>query len=250
MNKTGNRARNGLETIVLPLPGGSGLGGLRILHVSDVHARGRAGGALRMLRALEGVECDLVCLTGDIAERAGALAAVGQALLRLSPRLGVFACPGNHDRQLPPGVFEHGLERCGVVLLSNRALRLRLDSIEFNLVGTDDPHRQRHDIGKSFAEVDERLGVLLLTHSPDGVFDLGRRRCDLALSGHTHGGQICPPLLPVPTNTRHRLPAAAGVMLLDGRLCHVSPGLGWSGVPWRWRCPARTHLLELIEDPP
>ena len=135
-------------------------------------------------------------------------------------------------------------------LLANRALVLEHGGARFNLAGTDDPYHYRHDLAATYAGVDESLGVLLLTHTPDGVFDLGGRRSDLALSGHTHGGQVCPPLLPISTNTRHRLPEAQGVMLLDGYLCHVSAGLGWSSVPWRWRCPPRPHLLELVEAAP
>ena len=236
------------ETVELPLPPGSGLSGLRILHLSDIHSRGPGSAAVLAIRQLAGIECDLVCLTGDLVERAAGLDPLCESLAGLAPRLGFFACPGNHDRQLPPGLLEDGFARWGVEFLVNRALRLEHEGTAFNLVATDDPHHHRHDLPAAYAGVDAALGVLLLTHSPDGVFDLGARRCDLALSGHTHGGQVCPPLLPVNTNTRHRLPDAQGVMVLDGYLCHVSAGLGWSGVPWRWRCPPKSHLLLPIED--
>ena len=238
------------ETITVPLPPGSGLEGLRVLHLSDIHARGPGSAAVRAVRDLSGVGCDIVCLTGDLVERPPGMDPLGRALAGLSPRLGTFACPGNHDRELPPGVLEEGFERWGVELLVNRSLVLEHAGMEFNLVGTDDPYHYRHDLDAAYAGIEEGLGVLLLTHTPDGVFDLAGRRSDLALSGHTHGGQVCPPLLPVSTNTRNRLPDPQGVMILDGYLCHVSAGLGWSGVPWRWRCPPKSHLLELVEASP
>lgn len=238
------------ERITLPLPRGSGLQGLRILHLSDIHARGAGSAAVRAIGDLSGVDCDLICLTGDLVERPAGMDPLGRTLARLSPRLGVFACPGNHDRELPPGVLEEGFERWGIELLVNRGLLLRPGEASFSLVGTDDPYHYRHDPAAAYAGVDESRGVLLLTHTPDGVFDLAGRRADLVLSGHTHGGQVCPPLLPVSTNTRNRLPAAQGVMLVEGYLCHVSPGVGWSGFPWRWRCPPKSHLLELVEESP
>ena len=247
MNQASPGAGNILEKILLPLPNGSGLAGVSILHVSDIHARRADDFPSRALRSLAPVACDLLCVTGDIAENRPALAETARALGRIRPRLGAFACLGNHDLLLGPGQVAKVLAASGVRLLVNESVQVRIGDRRLNLIGTDDPHRARHDIASAYAGSDQGLGALLLTHSPDGVFDVGDYRCDLALSGHTHGGQLNIPMLPTPTNTRNRLPAADGVMVLGGRLCHVSIGLGWSGIPLRLRCRPRAHLLELAE---
>ncbi len=236
-----------LERLTLPLPVGSGLAPLTILHLSDLHIRGERDRSLQRVLSLKAIDCDITCVTGDIADNSSAAGPAARALGSLAGRLGVFAVRGNHDLDLPIGRLEDELAANGVQLLENRALAINGPAGPFNLVGTGDPHRRRHDLDEAYAEASGELGVLLLTHSPDGVFDLANRRCDLALCGHTHGGQINPPLLAAPTNTRNRLPAAAGVMMLSGRLTHVSAGLGWSGVPLRWRCPAAAQLIRLVE---
>jgi predicted MPP superfamily phosphohydrolase len=77
-------------------------GGLRVLHLSDLHFTGR--GLIerlkiqRTLRLLAGERYDLLLLTGDLIHDDGGLASA-MALIDGLPRarLGAFACLGNHD---------------------------------------------------------------------------------------------------------------------------------------------------------
>lgn len=77
-------------------------GGLRILHLSDLHFTGQ--GQIerwkieRAARLLAGEEIDLLLITGDLIHDDGGLPAALELLARLpAPRLGAFACLGNHD---------------------------------------------------------------------------------------------------------------------------------------------------------
>ncbi|MEZ4769690.1 MAG: metallophosphoesterase [Caldilineales bacterium] len=76
--------------------------GLRILHLSDMHFAGT--GQIerwkidRTLALLAGEEIDLLLVTGDLIHDDGGLPAALDLLRRLpQPRLGAFACLGNHD---------------------------------------------------------------------------------------------------------------------------------------------------------
>ena len=76
--------------------------GLRILHLSDMHFTGE--GQIerwkieRTLALLAGEEIDLLLVTGDLIHDDGGLPAALDLLARLpQPRLGAFACLGNHD---------------------------------------------------------------------------------------------------------------------------------------------------------
>lgn len=76
--------------------------GLRILHLSDLHFTGH--GQIerwkieRTLSLLAGEEIDLLLITGDLIHDDQGLPATLELLERLpTPRLGAFACLGNHD---------------------------------------------------------------------------------------------------------------------------------------------------------
>lgn len=95
----------GLERLHLRLPEAAGrlpAQGLRILHISDSHFRGRQWRERpkieRVRRLVQGVECDLLVHTGDFIHYDSGVANV-EALLDVlpTPRLGAYAVFGNHD---------------------------------------------------------------------------------------------------------------------------------------------------------
>jgi len=91
-----------LDRYTVPAPG-SGLppGGITILHLSDFHFR--AGGRIQARkiaqarRLIAGLRYDLVALTGDLIHDAAGLPRALELIGSLTPSLGAFACPGNHD---------------------------------------------------------------------------------------------------------------------------------------------------------
>jgi predicted MPP superfamily phosphohydrolase len=88
-------------------------GGITILHLSDFHFR--AGGRIQARkiaqarRLIAGLEVDLVALTGDLIHDAAGFPRALELIGSLSPWLGGFACPGNHDyaEYSVWGVFGH-----------------------------------------------------------------------------------------------------------------------------------------------
>ncbi|HSN78408.1 MAG TPA: metallophosphoesterase [Anaerolineae bacterium] len=77
-------------------------GGLRILHFSDMHFTGE--GTIerlkieRTVKLLAGESIDLMLVTGDFIHDDGGMDAALELIRRLPrPRLGTFACLGNHD---------------------------------------------------------------------------------------------------------------------------------------------------------
>ena len=77
-------------------------GGLRILHLSDMHFTGRdrieRWKIERTIKLLAGEQIDLLLVTGDLIHDTGGLPAALDLIDRLPrPRLGAFACLGNHD---------------------------------------------------------------------------------------------------------------------------------------------------------
>ena len=92
---------------------------------------------------------------------------------------------------------------------------------------------------------------LVLLHGPSGLVPLGDTRFDLALCGHTHGGQIAlpggRPILTALGRLSRRY--NSGVYHLGpGRHLLVTRGIGCTVVPIRVNAPPEVHLVTITVD--
>ena len=233
----GRRASPAAARYLLPaarLP--AGVDRLDILLVSDLHVGGRPHPSLAALDRLAGARPDLLIAAGDLVESERFIPDVGERLARIEARLGAFAVWGNH-----------GLAAHGVQTLTNRAVRLTVNDARLQLVGVGDTHVGLCDLDAAFEDTDAGLYTILAAHNPDTVFELGARRVDLTLGGHTHGGQIALPVFgPLTLRTRHPLPRPCGLMYVQGRPLIVSAGVGTAGVPVRFNAPADVTTIRLV----
>ena len=253
-----------IETIAVPIESDSGLSGLSVLHISDIHATGGDTWSLRALAELVDLEPDLIAVTGDLITSRDGLKPTATALAALRPKFGTHVVLGNHDHYhgtllqrltgaigpfSHPDEIAHELESHGLNVLINSNQRLQTQLGPIQLVGTDDPFFGLSNVDLAYKGTHQEEPVLLLSHSPDTARQLNGYRCDLMLSGHTHGGQILVPmgLVAAITNTELKLTNPYGLMVLDGVLTHVSPGIGTANIPFRFNCPPRATLLKLTE---
>jgi predicted MPP superfamily phosphohydrolase len=139
------------------------------------------------------------------------------------------------------------LELAGVIFLTNRSHRLPPPYHRTLLVGLDD-HMSGHP-DPTGPEWDEASFTILLMHQPSGLLDAANRPFDIALAGHTHGGQI---LLPggfapvVPQGSLSRRYLAGRFGLDRARHLLVSVGLGNSGLPIRLGPTPEIVVCDLI----
>jgi len=84
-----------------------------------------------------------------------------------------------------------------------------------------------------------------LLHTPDQIGWARRNGVDLALAGHTHGGQIRLPLVgALVAPSLHGVKYAGGTFAEGATVMHVSRGV--SGLePVRWNCPPEITRLTL-----
>lgn len=221
---------------------------LRIAFASDFHAGGLTDD--RMLEsaceALTALDPDVLLLGGDfVAVRAHDIDRVAPLLEAVPARLGKFAVLGNHDIRAGQRRIVAGLEHAGVQLIDNQHVGLTGPFGRISICGLDDSTLgvPRGDLALDHAC--ERRIVLM--HSPEGLAAIGDRHFDLALCGHTHGGQIALPwgapiVMPGgPLNRRY----SRGHHALAGarpRALLVSRGVGCSGVPVRLFAAPEVHL--------
>jgi predicted MPP superfamily phosphohydrolase len=220
--------------------------GTRVLFLSDLHAGPFVSPrALReTVERLLALEPDLVLLGGDlVTSHAREIASHRRVFETLRAPLGVFAVLGNHDHySREPERVRRTLDRSGIAVLHNRAVTLRRAGARLDLAGVDDLVLGDADLEAALAQT--RPPVVLLSHNPDLLFDAARHDVALMLSGHTHGGQIRIPGLPVLVRQScYRLDE--GRFRVNGTELIVSRGLGAVALPWRVGCPPEALLLRL-----
>lgn len=210
----------------------------RLVLITDVHVSGPDMTPVRLtgiVRRINRLRPDIVLLGGDFTSgkigrhNYGAADAV-RPLAGLRATAGVVAVMGNHDHATDPAAVRRALALAGIRLLDNAALRLGPIAIG----GVDDPFSGHADIAATAARLKLLGGVpILLSHSPD-IFPNTPRWLGLVLAGHTHCGQIAPPLIgPIFTASRFGRRYACGLISEAGHNLIVSAGIGTSLLPLR-----------------
>jgi predicted MPP superfamily phosphohydrolase len=234
------------------------LAGLRVAVLADLHVGSPFNGIAKLNKIVDATNAlkpDLILIPGDfvvqgvVGGRFVSPEESAAVLARLKAPLGAWAVLGNHDWGLGADRVRSALEKNGIEVLEDRAVRIRRGDAQLWLVGISDFWEGPHDIRKAMSQVGDSSPVLAFTHNPD-VFPALRVRFSLLIAGHTHGGQVYLPLLGrpiVPSKYGERF--AIGRVVEDGRHLFVSPGLGTSILPVRFRVPPEISLLELYPEP-
>ncbi len=224
--------------------------GATVLLVTDLHAGPllSVAGLRRALDRLLTLEPDLILLGGDfVTTRLEEILPHGETLRALRAPLGTFAVLGNHDHYCgEPEALRAVLATFGVHVLHNDATRLHRGDGRLALCGIDDFNAGRPDLEAALAAASAIGGPsLLLSHNPDVFFAAVERGVAVVLSGHTHGGQLRIPGLPVLVRmSRYRLDE--GRYASGGGEIVVSRGLGVTGLPLRLGCRPEAVFLRLL----
>lgn len=222
--------------------------GYRILFISDLHIDGLDGLDERLKDLVSKLEADVCLLGGDYRmEMYGQSFKATRKLRDLVKHInvcdGIFGILGNHDcLEIAPE-----LEDSGIYMLINDSFTLKKSGEALCIIGTDDPHYYKcNDMEKAFEEVPSSAFSILLSHSPEIIKDTDGKKIDLCLCGHTHGGQICLPMVG-PAFTHCSVPRrfASGLWRHNTIIGYTSNGAGSSGIPVRFNCLPEVVLLTL-----
>jgi uncharacterized protein len=235
---------------------GADLDGVRLVLLTDTHYGpiDRSRWSARVVAAVNRLEPDIVCHTGDIADgTVDARRAQAAPLGEVRATLARAYVTGNHEYfGEAQGWLDH-MCALGWEPLHNRHLVVRRGGAALVLAGVDDAtaagsghagHRADH--GAALAGADPELPVVLLAHQPKQIGAAVAHGVDLQLSGHTHGGQIWPFHYLV----RLDQPALRGLRRFGARTqLYTSRGSGFWGPPLRVFAPSEISLLTLRAAP-
>jgi predicted MPP superfamily phosphohydrolase len=191
----------------------------------------------------------LVCLQNNVENALGIRTVepelTAAELSRLKGRLGVFSTLGNHDWWYNAFRVKSALEGAGIRVLENDVVHIKRNGAAIWLIGLGDLWEGSPDIAKALAKVTDDAPVIALTHNPD-IFPQIPARVALTIAGHTHGGQVAIPFIGrpiVPSQFGQRY--AIGHIVDGGKNLFVTPGLGTSIVPVRFRVPPEISLITI-----
>jgi predicted MPP superfamily phosphohydrolase len=232
---------------------------LKIAVLTDLHIGSPFNGLAKLqdtVARTNAAEPELICILGDlviqgvVGGRFVAPEPIAAELKALQARLGVVAVLGNHDGWFDHDRVQRALERNGIRVVEETAMRFDTAGGPLWIAGISDTWTGRHDIAKALSAVADDEPVILLTHNPD-VFPEVPERVSLTLAGHTHGGQVRLPFIGrpiVPSRFGQRF--AAGHVVEGRRHLYVATGIGTSILPVRFRVPPAVAILTLVSQSP
>jgi predicted MPP superfamily phosphohydrolase len=236
------------------------LDGIEVLQLSDLHFRQRPRLQECLLALASRSAPDLVVITGDLIDREADMDACLAFLAELHDRTRapVVTVPGNWEHRIFPtkaGIakwYERVRGEGRATVLVNESVCLRRGDGSLWLVGTDDPYFGHADLAASFDGVPDDACALVLTHAPEAFEELARwKQARLVLAGHTHGGQVCLPLVgPLRVPSRYGTRFAHGLFRIGGALFYVNEGIGTSHMPVRFLCPPELTSITIRSETP
>jgi predicted MPP superfamily phosphohydrolase len=222
----------------------------RIAFASDFHA-GPTTHAAQLDAATEALHAarpDVLLLGGDYVFLSSRyVGEVADRIRTIPTPLGKFAVLGNHDLWADDRHIVRSLERAGVRVLVNEAIRLLPPFSHVSVCGVDDPWTGSREGHRAFAGVAADEPRILLAHAPEALLTIGDERFELGVCGHTHGGHIAlkggiPIIVPGPLGRRF---AHGRFDLPGGRTLIVSRGVGGSESPIRWNADPDVLVIDV-----
>lgn len=225
--------------------------GYRIAHVSDLHNTRIGEGNEKLLSVIESANPDIIAITGDIIDSRNTNVDIALDFAKRAVEIApCYYVTGNHESRVEDCFtkLESGLMELGVTVLRNGKSILEHKGEAITVIGLDDP---------SFdVDADETLNsltgeddgfTLLLSHRPELFDTYCANGIDLALSGHTHGGQFRLPFVGgIIAPNQGLLPKYdAGLYTNGDTNMVISRGIGNSLFPFRFNNRPEVVLIEL-----
>ena len=191
---------------------------------------------------------DMVVITGDLCDLPPEKISYDLEPLK-SLKAPTFFVTGNHEYFHGVEAILKKVESLGIKPLTNKSILFGNNEQNFNLVGLNDLTGERFgtrppDVEAAYSGIDQSKPTIVLSHQPKSISLVEGRRCDLMLSGHTHGGQIFPFGLLVILDQPY----------LDGLHQHtsdqqifVSRGTGYWGPPLRIMAPSEISRIVITQ---
>lgn len=219
---------------------------LKIVLLTDLHGCSHGKKNEKMLRMIDSVKPDFICVAGDMTVKSGLhTGKILRLMWNLTEKYPVYYAPGNHEIRMPDyDSYRTRLCETGVQYLENQSF-----SIGGNVMiyGLDLPEYWYHkiwqkremkqeDLTQMLGDCRQECFTILLAHNPEYFPQYSQWGADLTFSGHVHGGIARLPLFGGVISPSLRLFPTydAGYFEDDGHSMVLSRGLGLHHIKLRY----------------
>ena len=166
--------------------------GFRIAFISDLHYRSlfKEKGLANLVKLLNNQHADALLIGGDLHEGCEYVQPLLAALSGVKTPMGTYVVLGNNDYEACYDDIVHGLQKYGMHLLEHKVDTLRKNGQQILIAGVRNPFDLKQNGKCPTLGLAPEDFVILLVHTPDYIEDVSVANTDLALAGHTHGGQV------------------------------------------------------------
>ncbi len=226
--------------------------GFRIVFASDFHYKSKfKEKQLRnAVRAMNSVSPDLLLMGGDYQESCDVVPELFAELSRVKAPYGKIGVLGNNDYERCRDEIIQAMRRYGIKLLEHRNDTIYKDGQQLIISGVRNPFDLANNGVSPTLSLSPDDFVILLTHTPDYVEDTDVSNTDLALAGHTHGGQVTFLRLITPaTGSKYGRRFLSGMKRNSrGIPVIITNGLGTSRKNIRFCAPSEVVLIVLRRE--
>ena len=199
-----------------------------------------------LVRLLIAQKADVLLMGGDYQEGCEYVEPLFSALARVKTPMGTYGVMGNNDYERCHDDIVNTMKHYGMRPLEHEVDTLRKDGQQIIIAGVRNPF----DLGRNGVSPTLALSpkdfVILLVHTPDYIEDVSVANTDLALAGHTHGGQVrvfgVAPVL----NSHYGNRFLTGLAYNTAKIpLIITNGIGTSQLPIRIGAPAEVVMITL-----
>jgi len=232
------------------------LEGFHITHISDLQAD-RFTGTKKMARYVAKINAqqpDLVLFSGDLVSWGERYIEDGaSSLSEIEAPYGTFAVLGDHDYWAGSDTVISALRKHGIPVLDNQNSLVDLGEGKgtIKITGITQVYDRRVNTTDflQLLEMDEPSDIqVLLSHQINErlIGQLEAKKYELALAGHTHGGQFAPALLFWPLSApMMETDYVSGFYRNGDLMVNINNGLGFTLAPVRLHARAEVSVIRL-----
>ncbi len=228
--------------------------GLRIAYLSDIHYGTllKEERVRKLARRVNELEADIVLLGGDYGENSYGAVDFFQLKPGFQARIAVLGAYGNHDRLRPDSNMDRiarEMRQDGVIPMLNDVYMIKRNGKQIAFASTDDYYKGKPALYKVAQQCRKADFTVFFPHNPDLLPQTyhmpGGPFYQLAICGHTHGGQVSVCGHAIKSSSVYGDRFLSGWYHERGVDILVSNGVGTSGLPVRLGARPQIHLLTM-----